>query len=101
VAVFAGGAGTDGRGDLGLRVHRASGRLAAQDRAIRRIAEPDNAVRTNSDAVHTLGSDKCPIRAADIFKYPGVLFVAQHRVMPRHARVGHDDVRTRIPAQLV
>ncbi len=88
----------DGRGYFRRRVHWADDWLAAQDRAVLRIAEPDHAVRTNGDAVYTLGPDKRPIRTADVFKYPIVLFMPKGRVMPRHPHVGQGDVRARIPA---
>jgi len=80
------GAGADSRGGyLGLRVHRAGGRLAPQNRAIVRISEPDNAFGTDGDPIHTPGANKCPIRASDILKYPGVLFMPQDRMPPGHA----------------
>ena len=82
-AVIAEHAGTGGgRGYFRRRVHRAGGRLTAQERAVGWITEPDNAVRANSDALYTLGSDKRPIRASEVLKYPGVLFVTEDRVVP-------------------
>jgi hypothetical protein len=79
------GAGGGRGGYLGLRMHWAGGRLAAQNRAVVRISEPDNAFGTDGDPVHTPGANKCPIRASDILKYPGVLFMPQDRVPPGHA----------------
>jgi hypothetical protein len=80
------GAGGGGRGGyLGLRVHWAGGRLAAQNRAVVRISEPDNAFGTDGDPVDTPGANECPIRASDILKYPGVLFMPQDRMPPGHA----------------
>jgi len=80
------GAGADGRGGyLGLRVHRAGGRHAPQNRAVVRISEPDNAFGTDSDPVYTPGANKSPVRASDILKYPGILFMPQDRMPPGHA----------------
>ena len=79
------GAGRGRGGYLGLRVHQAGGRLAAQHRAVVRIPKPDNAFGTDGDPVHTPGANKCPIRASDILKYPGVLFMPQDRMPPGHA----------------
>ncbi len=96
------GAGGGGRGGyLGLRVHRAGGRLVPQDRAVVRIPEPDSAFGTDRDPVPTLGANKCPIRASGILRYPSVPFVPEDRRPPGHALVGHDDVGVRIPAQPV
>ena len=80
------GAGGGGQGgSLGLRVHRAGGRLAPQNRAVVRIPEPDNAFGTDRDPVHTPGANNCPIRASGILKYPSVLFVPEDRMPPGHA----------------
>ena len=95
------GAGGGRGGYLGLRVHRAGGRLAAQNRAVVGISEPDHTFGTDGDPVHTICAEECPIRASGILKYPGVLFMPQDRVPPQHAGVGHDDVGARIPAQPV
>ncbi len=95
-------AGTGGgRGYFRRRVHRTGGWHAAQDRAVRWVTKPDNAVRTDGDPVYTLRPGKCPVRTPDVLKYPGVRFIPENRVTPRHTRVGHDDVGTRIPAQSV
>ena len=74
-----------GRRYLGGRVHGAGGRFTAQHRAILRITEPDHAIGTDGDPVHTASPDKCPVCASGILKYPCVLFVPERRMTPRHA----------------
>jgi hypothetical protein len=75
--------------------------FAPQQRAVLGVAEPNNTISTNGDAVHATGVDKCPIRTARILEYPHVLFMTQDSVLPRYAGVSKDDVGRRIPAQSV
>ena len=87
--------------NLGRRVRGPGGRLAPQDRAVVRIAEPNYTFGTNCDAIHATSTDKRPVGTAGIFEYPGVLFMAQHSMTPRDAGISKYDVGRRIPAQLV
>jgi hypothetical protein len=64
---------------------RAARSVHAENRAVVRIPEPDNAFGTDRDPVHTPGANKCPIRASGILKYPSVLFVPEDRMPPGHA----------------
>jgi hypothetical protein len=72
--------------------------FAPQHRSVVRVAQPDNAIDTNGDAVHTVGTNECPICAARILKYPGVLFMPEDGMTPGHAGIIKHDVGRRIPA---
>ena len=90
---------------LGLRGGLARGRgglgHAAQDRAILRVAQPHHAFRADVDPPEPLRPEEGPVGAADVLEDPLLAVDPQHTVPPGHSRVGHDDVRLRIPADAV
>ena len=89
-----GGGGRRGRG----RSHLGH---AAQDRAVVRVAQPHHAFLADLDPVEPLQSEKRSVGAAEIFYDPRVTFNPHRPVPPRHARIGHDDVGLRVPADTV
>ena len=81
-----------GRGHLGH---------AAQDRPVVRVAQPHHALGADLDPVEPLQPEERPVGAAEVLDDPGAPVDPQLPVPPRDARVGHDDVGLRIPADAV
>ena len=67
---------------------------AAQDRAVVRVAQPHHAFLADFDPVEPLRPEERSVGAAEVFYDPAVSFGPHLPVPPRHARVGHDNVRT-------
>ena len=65
------------------------------------MTQVDHAIVADIDPVDPLGAEESPIGAAEILQDPGVPVDPQDPVPPRNPRVGHDDVRLRIPADTV
>jgi hypothetical protein len=55
---------------------------AAQDRAILRMAQVHHALVADIDPVDPLGTEECPVRAAEILQDPGIPFDPKNPVPP-------------------
>jgi len=65
------------------------------------MTQVHHAIVTDVDPVDPLGSEESPVGAAEILEDPGVPVHPQDPVLPRNPRVGHEDIRLRIPADTV
>jgi hypothetical protein len=60
------------------------------------MTEPELAVAGDRDPLDPIRSDEGAVGAARVLEQPVVLLLAQHGMLPRHARVSDHDVRIRV-----
>jgi hypothetical protein len=60
------------------------------------MTEPELAVAGDREPLHPVRADERAVGAARVLQQPVILLLAQHGMLPRHARISYDNVRIRV-----